>query len=73
MHRGIKEMDLIMGGFAETNLANMNRADLELFAEILEIPDQQLLSWVTSQESVPQQQKSKMLDDILAFRPRLHP
>jgi antitoxin CptB len=73
MHRGIKEMDLIVGGFAKANLATMNEAELGLFAEILEIPDQQLLSWVTNQESVPQQQQSKMLADVLAFRPGLAP
>jgi antitoxin CptB len=72
-HRGIKEMDLIVGGYAEANLPTMNATDLGVFAEILEIPDQLLLSWATNQEPVPQNQKSKMLDDILAFRPRLQP
>lgn len=72
-HRGIKEMDLIIGGYAEANLSAMGADELGIFAEILEIPDQLLLSWATNQEPVPPHQQSKMLDDILAFRPRLHP
>ncbi len=72
-HRGIKEMDLIVGGYAEAHLATMDASALAMFADILEIPDQLLLSWVTNQEAVPENQKSKMLDDVLAFRPRVGP
>ena len=72
-HRGIKEMDLIVGGYAEAHLAMMDASALAMFSDILEIPDQLLLSWVTNQEMVPESQKSKMLDDVLAFHPRLGP
>ena len=72
-HRGIKEMDLIVGGYAKAHLAMMDAHTLAAFADILEIPDQLLLSWVTNQEAVPENQKSKMLDDVLAFRPRVGP
>jgi antitoxin CptB len=70
-HRGIKEMDLIVGGYAEAHLPTMSKADLKEFAEILEIPDQLLLSWATKQEDVPELQRSKLLQQVLAFRPRL--
>ena len=70
-HRGIKEMDLIVGGYAEAHLGTMSEVDLYQFAEILEIPDQLLLSWATRQEAVPELQRSKLLDEVLAFRPRL--
>ena len=70
-HRGIKEMDLIVGGYAEAHLATMPESDLISFAEILEIPDQLLLSWATKQEEVPELQRSKLLEQVLAFRPRL--
>lgn len=70
-HRGIKEMDLIVGGYAAAHLATMDASALALFADILEIPDQLLLSWATKQETVPEYQNSEMLNDVLAFRPRL--
>jgi antitoxin CptB len=67
--RGIKEMDIIVGGYAEAHLPNMSAQDLIMFEALLEIPDQQLLSWVTHQEDVPQTMRNPMLMAILAFRP----
>jgi antitoxin CptB len=67
--RGIKEMDLIVGGFATQNLATMTPQELVVFEGLLEIPDQQLLSWVTNQESVPKEMAHPMLLAMLAFRP----
>jgi antitoxin CptB len=69
MHRGIKEMDIIVGGFATVHLAGMSEQTLDEFAEILELPDQNLLSWVTHQEAVPEHLSSPLLLDMLAYRP----
>ncbi len=68
-HRGIKEMDLVVGGFAVQNLQRMSATELEQFAVLLDIPDQDLLAWLTNQDIVPQHLASPMLDHILAFRP----
>ena len=67
--RGIKEMDILVGGFADARLPTMTPQELVVFEVLLEIPDQQLLSWVTGQEVVPQEMRSAMLLDMLAFRP----
>jgi antitoxin CptB len=69
--RGIKEMDIIVGGYADTHLPNMSAQELVTFEALLEIPDQQLLSWVTRQEDVPLDLQKPMLMDILAYRPVL--
>ena len=71
MHRGIKEMDIIVGGFAQQRLANMSTGELALFEVLLEIPDQDLLSWTTAQESVPEKWNSPLLHEMIAFRPDL--
>lgn len=68
-HRGIKEMDIIVGGFAAARLATMDKTTLEEFAEILELPDQHLLSWVTKQETVSEDLRSPLLLQLLAYRP----
>ena len=68
-HRGIKEMDLVVGGFAAANLKRMSAAELAQFAILLEIPDQDLLAWLTNQETVPHNLSSPMLAQIMAFRP----
>jgi antitoxin CptB len=70
-HRGIKEMDLIVGGFAQEQLPQMDARALLQFADILEFPDQDLLAWMTKQEPIPENRKSSMLNSMLAHRPRL--
>lgn len=67
--RGIKEMDLLVGGFAEKHLPTMTADELDAFTCILDIPDQDLLAWVTRQEQVPPHLESPMLMALLAFRP----
>jgi antitoxin CptB len=69
--RGIKEMDLLVGGFAARELPHMTATELRIFESLLEIPDQQLLSFVTEQEAVPASLDCKMLRALLAFRPEL--
>ena len=68
--RGIKEMDILVGGYADENLPKMSAQELITFEALLEIPDQQLLSWVTRQEDVPTEMRNPMLMQILNFRPK---
>jgi antitoxin CptB len=67
--RGIKEMDILVGGFADANLPTMSAVELVIFERLLDIPDQQLLSWVTRQEDVPDEFRIPMLMQLLSFRP----
>ena len=67
-HRGIREMDLILGGFATARIATMTPAELDQLEAVIALPDQQLLAWATRQEPVPARLRSRLLDEILAFR-----
>lgn len=49
-HRGTKEMDIILGNFANKNLESMDIDNLKLFEELLEIPDPDLYKWFTSED-----------------------
>jgi antitoxin CptB len=64
-------MDMVIGGFAASRLNHMSAQELLAFEIILEIPDQELLAWVTRQEQVPAEQASPLLSEILAYRPAL--
>ncbi|MEP6827216.1 MAG: succinate dehydrogenase assembly factor 2 [Aestuariivirga sp.] len=68
-HRGIKEMDILVGGYAQQHLQTMTSDELSEFEVLLEIPDQDLLSWATRQEDVPPQFACSMLTAILTYRP----
>jgi len=52
-HRGIKEMDVILGGFAEAHLAALDEADLKTFDALLWENDHDLYGWVTGKDSPP--------------------
>ena len=45
-HRGTKEMDLIIGGFAIENLKKLNTEELKEFELLLNFTDKELSSWL---------------------------
>ena len=53
MRRGIKEMDLILGGYADAPLSEMSEAELDAFDALLKENDQDLYQWVSGQAECP--------------------
>lgn len=51
--RGMKEMDLILGPYADAHLAAMAEDRLVVFDKLLEENDQDLLPWVLGQLPAP--------------------
>lgn len=52
-HRGIKEMDLILGGWADRNLAQADDATLDAFEAVMAESDHDLYQWVSGQAAAP--------------------
>jgi len=53
-HRGTKEMDFILGRYAEAHLRAMTREELEDFERFVAIPDPVLTEWF-AQEAAPEE------------------
>lgn len=51
--RGTKEMDLILGPFADAHLAGMGEGELQLYDRLLEVNDQDLLPMMLGQRPAP--------------------
>jgi antitoxin CptB len=51
--RGIKEMDLILGGFADAGLAGLDADMLDAYDRLLEENDWDLYYWVTGAQEAP--------------------
>lgn len=66
-HRGIKEMDLIFGGYADLHIAKMSESDLDEFELMLETNDRDLLKWFTGEEPVPDVADTPLFRAIFAF------
>lgn len=64
-HRGTKEMDLILGPFADTDLAGLGPDDLDAYESMLEENDQDLYQWVSGQRPAPELH-SRMIDLLRA-------
>jgi antitoxin CptB len=65
----MREMDLLMGGFARSRLPTMTENELNAFEALIELPDQDLLSWVTGEAPVPSAISNALLPELLKFRP----
>lgn len=66
-HRGIRETDLIMGRFADAHIETFTVDDMADFEGLLDIPDRDILDWVTGAAAVPEGALTPMLARILAF------
>jgi antitoxin CptB len=51
--RGIKEMDLILGRFADTRLAGLSDAEIATYDALLSENDHDLYAWVAGREAAP--------------------
>ncbi|MEM9471697.1 MAG: succinate dehydrogenase assembly factor 2 [Pseudomonadota bacterium] len=67
-HRGIKEMDIVVGTFVKSRIALSDEAELRELERILDIPDQDLLAWLTGTQPVPDDQQSALLQEMLSAR-----
>ena len=52
-HRGMREMDLIMGRFSDAHIAELTDAELDEYERLMELRDQEVLSWIDGTGVVP--------------------
>jgi antitoxin CptB len=52
-HRGMREMDLIVGRFADASISKLSDAELDDFERLMDLPDGEVLSWLTGEIAVP--------------------
>ena len=64
-HRGTREMDLILGSFADKHVPKMTEDDLTEFEALLEISDPELYNWYLQKEHVPKDLKSPLTEAYL--------
>jgi antitoxin CptB len=66
--RGFREIDLILGGFADRKLAMLDAAGLDAFEALLDANDQDVYAWITEAEAAPPDYDTPTLALIRAFR-----
>ena len=66
-HRGIKEMDIVFGTFADAHLAKLSEEELDVFEYLMSAPDRELFKWISKEEPAPANYQSDLLAQIQAF------
>jgi antitoxin CptB len=67
-HRGTREMDLILGRFADAEIATLDEAELVELERLLEIPDQDFYAAITGHQPLAPAESGALFERIRAFR-----
>lgn len=68
--RGIREMDLILGGFADSEISNLTEAELDTLETLMLEDDADILSWINGEKECPAPFATPLFHRIAAFRPQ---
>lgn len=67
-HRGIKELDLIIGGFADAHLQTLTDDELDQLEKIIEAPEPELYAALTGDGPAPRGVSGPLFEKMKSFR-----
>ncbi|MSP06384.1 MAG: succinate dehydrogenase assembly factor 2 [Candidatus Fonsibacter sp.] len=67
-HRGTKEMDLLIGGFANENLKKLTTNELKEFEILLNFTDKELSSWLVDDKKNAEIENFSISNKIKEFK-----
>jgi antitoxin CptB len=65
--RGVREMDLIMGRFADAYIEKFDEPALDEFETLIEAPNAELYSWVVGNAAAPARYDTEVLRQLIGF------
>ena len=65
--RGTREMDLLMGRFADAEIGRFNDEEFGRFEALIELPDRELFAWIAEREPTPPEHDSPVFRRLKAF------
>ncbi len=72
-HRGIREMDLVFGQFAEDEIATLSDAELDEFEAIMGEDDHDLHAWITGANPLPEHLRTPLFARVASYTPDFDP
>jgi len=67
-HRGTREMDLLLGSFADAHLAAFTPEEFGQYEALLLHSDPDLYNWITGKETIPAEYDNSVTLKLLAHR-----
>jgi antitoxin CptB len=72
-HRGMRETDLLMGRFADAEIAHLSEAELTDYEALLEAQDRDILGWLTGELEIPSSFDTPVLGRLRQFHTHAGP
>ncbi|WP_455482496.1 FAD assembly factor SdhE [Bartonella sp. B35(2025)] len=66
-HRGIREMDLILGYYVDAHIVKMNDTTISNLEYIMSFDDHELLTWITGEISPPPEVDNSLFRDVVNY------
>ena len=66
-HRGTREMDLVLGRFADALIQDLDDAEMDDYELLMEAQDRDLFQWMTGETETPPNYDTPVFRRIVAF------
>jgi antitoxin CptB len=66
-HRGMREMDILYGKFADSQIAKLSDADLDQFEHLMDLPDRDVLMFLTGEADTPAEYNTGLFHKLKDF------
>ncbi|MFG1465737.1 succinate dehydrogenase assembly factor 2 [Xanthobacter sp. DSM 24535] len=66
-HRGTREMDLLMGRFADAEIEALTEDEVAQFEILIEVEDPDLIGWIGGNVPVPAEQDTEIFRRLQGF------
>ncbi|WP_246720915.1 succinate dehydrogenase assembly factor 2 [Methylocystis sp. H4A] len=65
--RGMREMDILLGGFVDARVETLPAQALDELETLLDLPDAAVFGWLSGAEQPPAEHDTPLLRQIIAF------
>ncbi len=66
-HRGMREMDYVLGLFANHAIADMSDDELSQFEMLMQLPDPDMYKWLSGSTDIPEHWNNELVQRIRKF------
>jgi antitoxin CptB len=66
-HRGTRELDLLLGRFADSAIGELTESELDEFEALLEVDDRELFGWILGKQPVPATAPQVVFSKMMEF------
>ena len=70
-HRGMRELDMLIGQFAEARAASFTPAEADEFERLMDVEEPDLMSWITGQKPTPDDYNTPLFREMLSLAGKL--